>query len=1470
MGRLKLRSGIQEIEEEHGKCDATHSNHATLACIINSEIGTVLAVMRRNVRWGGRYVSGDDQLEHPLIQSLKALRKQIFSWKHHMHSVNPSAYLRPFLDVIRSDETGAPITGVALSSVYNILTLDVINQNSLNVEDAMHLLVDAITGCRFEVTDPASEEVVLMKILQVLLACMKSKASVILTNQHVCIIVNTCFRIVHQAGTKGELLQRIARHTMHELVRCIFSHLPDVHHSEHALPNGSNTIKGEIAGQNNEHASGSRQLENGNMISEFDSQLLSSNPALHASSGLVESGIDEKTAGGSSRKEADQYDVQLMAEPFGIPCMVEILDFLCSLLNVVEHIGMGPRYNTIAFDEDVPLFALGLVNCAIELGGSSIRHHPKLLSLVQDELFQNLMQFGLSTSPLILSMVCSIVLNLYHHLRTELKLQLEAFFSCVILRLVQSRYGASYQQQEVAMEAVVDFCRQKTFMVEMYANLDCDITCNNVFEELANLLSKSAFPVNLLLSSIHILALDGLIAIIQGMAERAGKGSVSAVQAPPMNLDEYTPFWLMKCDNYSDPNHWVPFVRRRKHIKRRLMIGADHFNHDPKKGLEFLQGTHLLPDKLDPESVACFFRYTAGLDKNLVGDFLGNHDEFCIQVLNKFAGTFVFQDMHLDTALRLFLETFRLPGESQKIQRVLEAFSERYYEQSPQILANKDAALLLSYSIILLNTDQHNVQVKKKMTEEDFIRNNRHINGGDDLPLEFLSELYHSICKNEIRTTPEQGAGYSEMNPSRWIDLIHKSKKNAPFIESDTRAYLDQDMFAIMSGPTIAAISVVFDHAEHEEIYQKCIDGFLYVAKIAACYHFEDVLDDLVVSLCKFTTLLNPSSYEEPVLAFGDDPKARMSTVTVFTIANTYGDHIRTGWRNVLDCILRLHKLGLLSAFVASEAAGDSEFSADTGHGKAITNSLSSVPMPPLSTSRKSSGLMGRFTQLLSLNTEEPRSQPTEEELVAHQRTLQTIQKCHIDGIFSESKFLQAKSLLQLAQALIWAGERPQKGSSSPEDEDTAVFCLELLIAVTLNNRDRIMLLWQIVYEHISNIVQSTVMPCALVEKAIFGLLRICQRLLPYKEDLADDLLRSLQLVLKLDARVADAYCEQITQEVGRLVKANASHIRSQLGWHITTSLLSITAPHPEASEAGFDALFFIMSEGAHLLPANYVFCVDASRQFAESRVGEVARSVCALDLMAGSVDCLSRWASDANQSMNGEEAVKMSQDIGQMWLRLVQGLRKVCLDQREEVRNHALSMLRKCLTGVDGIPLPHGLWLRCFDTVIFTMLDDLLEIAQGQSPKEYRYMEGTLILALKLLSKVFLELLPELSQLTTFSKLWLGVLNRMENYMKVKVGGRKCEKLRDQVLELLKNTLIVMILRGVLLEKGDVGDDNLWELTWLHVNKIAPSLQSEVSRDPFLEQSETKQGESGRVSDATGTILPTETIPAEGSGGGG
>lgn len=62
-----------------------------------------------------------------------------------------------------------------------------------------------------------------------------------------------------------------------------------------------------------------------------------------------------------------------------------------------------------------------------------------------------------------------------------------------------------------------------------------------------------------------------------------GAGNGALTTSPDYNLEEFPQFWNLKCDDWEDPAVWVEFLRRRKYVKRRLMIGADHFNRDPKK-----------------------------------------------------------------------------------------------------------------------------------------------------------------------------------------------------------------------------------------------------------------------------------------------------------------------------------------------------------------------------------------------------------------------------------------------------------------------------------------------------------------------------------------------------------------------------------------------------------------------------------------------------------------------------------------------------------------------------------------------------------------------------------------------------------------------------------------------------------------------------------------------------------------------
>lgn len=63
----------------------------------------------------------------------------------------------------------------------------------------------------------------------------------------------------------------------------------------------------------------------------------------------------------------------------------------------------------------------------------------------------------------------------------------------------------------------------------------------------------------------------------------------------------------------------------------------------------------------------------------------------------------------------MYLESFRLPGEAQKINRIMETFGMHYHRQCPDIFRNADAVYILAYSVIILNTDQHNDQVQSEL-----------------------------------------------------------------------------------------------------------------------------------------------------------------------------------------------------------------------------------------------------------------------------------------------------------------------------------------------------------------------------------------------------------------------------------------------------------------------------------------------------------------------------------------------------------------------------------------------------------------------------------------------------------------------------------------------------------------------------------------------------------------------------------
>ena len=74
----------------------------------------------------------------------------------------------------------------------------------------------------------------------------------------------------------------------------------------------------------------------------------------------------------------------------------------------------------------------------------------------------------------------------------------------------------------------------------------------------------------------------------------------------------------------------------------------------------------------------------------------------------------------MSDALRELLESFRLPGESQQIARITETFAEVYIASKPAEVKSQDAAYVLAYSVIMLNTDLHNPQNRVRLHHPTF------------------------------------------------------------------------------------------------------------------------------------------------------------------------------------------------------------------------------------------------------------------------------------------------------------------------------------------------------------------------------------------------------------------------------------------------------------------------------------------------------------------------------------------------------------------------------------------------------------------------------------------------------------------------------------------------------------------------------------------------------------------------------
>lgn len=736
--------------------------------------------------------------EHAIVAQLKSLQYKLRD--EESNTFDPIEVIGPFVGVLRASLLAGPYKSCALDAIQTFVSCNILCVHSNLAADALAEIVDAVTRCKFIQTDVNSDNLVQLRIVQVLQSIVNHPIRKYLTDETAWNVIESCYSILLQSGPSKATLYQVAEQTLLDYIHFIFA-TASLNDSNRTMSPISSTIPSSFGLPVSMKVLGYFV----NILLKYSNDTspnLPSTTVISSSSSIPITNIKTPNRPVLSRN----HTPLMYAE---VESTTDVLELVLALKAV---------------------HAILLGNGDLNIPRDLILTCRPLASLVRDDLCRSLILLTAKKDlpSVVLQHVLGVVLTLFTSMGTCLRLLTECFFQYVFLKSLHQLLGMLKTQEEeqgnpeiyapdgrilsvvsnlpstgyseddleLILECLCDVLSYPGILPSLFASFDCDPTKPDIATPLVHYLGKCARIV---------LSVEGPEL---GSLREAGNQAVSCFMQVLHTL-------VSRCeDQTSTSRPTVDFgtdgaceyvtvakgLRQSRQVKAILTEASKRFVEKPKLGLVYLQSQGALPSPLTPKSVAKFLRIAPDLPREAVGSFLGelgkdtaafeaDSKSFHEDVLSCYVSSFEFDGLNLVSCMRLFLSAFRLPGEAQQIDRILVKFSDIVHSNCQEgvsgLLENAEITYLLSFSIIMLNTDRHNpnIRIERKMTCEQFIRNNT--NYGADLkqtkPLsqEFLESIYNSIAEFPIRTEKNDVSG--TVTQELWMDLqlqaeIHPEK----------------------------------------------------------------------------------------------------------------------------------------------------------------------------------------------------------------------------------------------------------------------------------------------------------------------------------------------------------------------------------------------------------------------------------------------------------------------------------------------------------------------------------------------------------------------------------------------------------------------------------------------------------------------------------------------------------------------
>jgi len=1352
---------------------------------LKGEIHNVTSHLRTEVR-SGFFASNDaqEQKRQRLLGSLHELYSTLGFYSD-LGEIDTCTYLDPFLDVLTSGLDSTDLLLCTLRSIGKCLLYNHINLYSPRVHNAFH----SITNCLLVLLrNPSLDEVVLIKLMEVLCETIRSEAGYVLSDDDICAIVEQCFNIRERPGSTV-LLRKYAENSLILMMSLIFSKL---------LPQKNQNLKRKLLlPENSDSSTISRKTSNLALLdkeSEPEVKRLGSFPAT-----------------------IDDLNVEMSYKPYGTSAFVRILRVLATIISDFEK-------NT----PETRQFGLQLLNTALETAGEHICSDEQIVAIIQDDICKAILLNSQTINFNILALTLRVVFDLFNTCKKHLKVQLEVFFTSIHLKIVQSP-DSTRQQKELAMESLQELTLEPDLIVGLYTNYDCELGCTALFETLFKFLVAQAEPKSYDdVSEINLIASEGILTMVESIAKRFCSNA----------YDDDN-------DSLSETNELEQReIDRKRAYKKKLRLAVDEFNEKGAKALRYV-GEVLDKPMQSGKQIAKFLRETSGIDKMKIGEFLSKDKPLSNDVLQAYINSFDFHDLTVDEGLRIFLESFMMGGEGQQISRIMEMFSARLFSHSPGPMADEDSCFTLCFAIIMLQSNLHKEQVRlaDKMDFMAFKRQLRGINGGKDFPVEYLQMIYGNIKRNKFKLAnddPNDILCYEtrSVKNSQWRKILSKQSQVGAFTTVASKQ-VGKDMFQIIWKGSLDILKTHLCYSQYPKVVTRITEGFESFARVCAVYQFYEPFNALMDTFSHILTTCFSSYPDDSKVSykirFGADLRAQIVMKFYYEMITTYGGNlVLNSWKSALHMNLQLFDMGLIFNTLQMD-----DF---------VGPKLTALPSMLAGKSPEVEPAQSFLTSFFPVFQDE--EEESEDEQFDDPKYVETCEK-EADQILkafpitkiltSSTREFQDLNLNEVVTSCIhtirdiWLKKNYSIKLKNPEE--AVGYLLELLFVIINQNKDRLVQRWEHVDDLVAQILTQATVPSYVLERCVLVLFRLANCFSDQFE--ADTLTLLLDPLFKINRDIFSHPCinSRIISGFHLLLRSNIfDSLVSEPQWQPIFKLLMHylrSSRLTRTSSGEIPALTNVIQALEQIIDrktaqSNFNLIIESLELFLQpksplskmkpNRVLEVYIRLSNNLLKQQTLD-----PTEIQTCWDSREVIVTS------WFIIVESLLKTTTEHDvPQVRRSGLECLHKvCLGASDSMGA--DIWIQNFD-------ENLLPLLQIVSQNDH--LADLRIRVSALLFYSVLHKLNELAQSQEFPEFWTRFLDGIMTFM---VEHAADPNIWVHCQENVKNIFLFGQMSGALEEAGSLAQINIWEITWEVLGKYNQTLRNHM-KSLIQEMTESEQ----------------------------